>query len=1296
MMKIKITIVLLLVSFLGLAQKKLDAKLIFNTTANQYEVFVTPNFSQNNFLLEPSQIPISLPSLVTNQPFTINSHTSFSWNDEVVLYQPSEYPNNDLHGIETNGGTLNFVEDQDVLLFSFSLNEGYVDSVSLFNDHSTNNSTLAGKSNNISDTGNQTFAINELTCNTYTPMIQSNFTNLTVNSSFLGFGSTNNVIDNNLTNNSSWSYLIGGSAFLEVADGLNTYPSGTYAGFVLDQGSIDILGNVTVSTYMNNTVQQSVSSSSLLNLLNSEGNARIGFVATLPFNKVRISFSALGVAGTRRIYYAELLQTCAGSAPACNTQTALSLPNYPALIENAHTGVTGVSVLASVTNTDNVVSPNTNDFATISLPLGILSTGSIAVKDYQTVYPAGYYAGFEISNQSLIGVQLFNSSTIRTYLNGVLQETRGGNALLISLPILSGSGRQIAGFITTLPFNEIQYTINQPVGINIGNTDVFNAVIKQFCQGPDSVCNIPTLIQEPQYPITINVERTGISSLACVGCNVSNVSNIIDTNTTNFASITLVGGIVSSGSIAVKNGFSDFELGTFAGFDIRNPNLLSVNLLNNITINTYKNGVLVESATQSNGALASVNTSLLNGSGTQRVGFLTTLPYDEFQITLNQLVSVDLGTTEVYNVVVQKFCDATLACNELVSFVAPLNPAYIDIKNTGITSLACVACQLNNTENIINADTDDFATLILAAGVGSSGNIAVGVGTGTDFPENSFAGFDISNPSLLNANVLGGITITLLNNGIEVQSGSGIGQLVTLGTSLLTATDRSTVGIVSNVPFDEVKLTISNLVAVDLGAFNIYNAVIQKTCPVIIICNDTYNLSTPEFPVIVEGTRTGIESLVCVACAVNDRGNVVSADPADFARISLVAGVAATGSISVRDLGSVYPVGTTAGFVVNDPNGFLQVAVLDAIVITTYLDGVEQESRTGGNLIQLNAILPWIGVQPGFRNIGIVTTLPWNEVRITYLGLATVLNYIDVYSAFVNTSSIPAGTPGFDCAQIVNLKAFLQGSMFETASNDLMRDDLRLQNLIPLMEPYTDFGNTNLRFQRNDFVTNETTTTEVLSKVGNDAIVDWVFVELRDPDDKSIVLHTKSALIQRDGDVVDSNFGDTFLSLYNLDKTSYYIAIKHRNHLGVMTANPIPIIGGVLSFDFTVNNGAALYNLDPMYEGFEQNDLLNGKFALWAGNCNVDNKVKYSGLLNDQSAIFNKIINTEGNVFSNYNYDLLRPVYFNEDVNMDGKVKYRGVFNDSNYIFFNLITNYNVLNTMNFYNYDLFKEQIPN
>jgi hypothetical protein len=279
------------------------------------------------------------------------------------------------------------------------------------------------------------------------------------------------------------------------------------------------------------------------------------------------------------------------------------------------------------------------------------------------------------------------------------------------------------------------------------------------------------------------------------------------------------------------------------------------------------------------------------------------------------------------------------------------------------------------------------------------------------------------------------------------------------------------------------------------------------------------------------------------------------------------------------------------------------------------------------------------------------------------------------------------------------VKVLLQGALLPTSStggpimNGIMRDDLRMASpiQIPNVEPYSAFGNP--RFSHTGGGGGEIIGPGVLSVSGNDAVVDWVFVELRDKNNPANIIRTRSALLQRDGDVVESSDGTTPLTFTGTVGESYFVSVKHRNHLGAMTSAPMAMTTVGTLVDFTTMNAIQTWNL-PGYDGFEQVDV-NGKMALWAGNTNADNKVKYVGVDNDQIPVFSQAVNYTTNTTQQYNYDFATPVYLGGDVNMDAKVKYRGPNNDASFIFFNVITKYAGLNTGALYNYDLFIEQIP-
>jgi hypothetical protein len=96
-------------------------------------------------------------------------------------------------------------------------------------------------------------------------------------------------------------------------------------------------------------------------------------------------------------------------------------------------------------------------------------------------------------------------------------------------------------------------------------------------------------------------------------------------------------------------------------------------------------------------------------------------------------------------------------------------------------------------------------------------------------------------------------------------------------------------------------------------------------------------------------------------------------------------------------------------------------------------------------------------------------------------------------------------------------RMMLQGALLDSPDG-LMRDDLRSADVIPLEEPYTV-----LEFAHFSGGGSETVATplDIFSGHGDNSIVDWVFVELRDANDPALIVATRSGLLQRDGDVVE-------------------------------------------------------------------------------------------------------------------------------------------------------------------------------
>ncbi|MBV6403914.1 MAG: glycoside hydrolase [Flavobacteriales bacterium] len=236
-------------------------------------------------------------------------------------------------------------------------------------------------------------------------------------------------------------------------------------------------------------------------------------------------------------------------------------------------------------------------------------------------------------------------------------------------------------------------------------------------------------------------------------------------------------------------------------------------------------------------------------------------------------------------------------------------------------------------------------------------------------------------------------------------------------------------------------------------------------------------------------------------------------------------------------------------------------------------------------------------------------------------------------------------TPGGPSVQLA-LRTALEGPW--STIDQLMRDDLRAAALLPLTEPYTALGYTHVGGG------GETTVPAVLQVSGADAVVDWVVVELRDAATPSTVVATRCGLLQRDGDVVGTD-GLSPLS-FNAPAGSYRIAVRHRNHLGAMTAAAFALAGAPLAVDLTAPATAT--------HGTDARKNLSGTMALWAGDVTFNGVVKYAGEANDRDPILSVVggavpTATQGG-------------YLREDVNMDGVARYAGGGNDRDPILVNI------------------------
>lgn len=204
----------------------------------------------------------------------------------------------------------------------------------------------------------------------------------------------------------------------------------------------------------------------------------------------------------------------------------------------------------------------------------------------------------------------------------------------------------------------------------------------------------------------------------------------------------------------------------------------------------------------------------------------------------------------------------------------------------------------------------------------------------------------------------------------------------------------------------------------------------------------------------------------------------------------------------------------------------------------------------------------------------------------------------------------------------VNVKVLLQGPYNGSGA---MTTSLNTLGLIPLSSE-TAYASATYGYSVNNLIT-----------IPNSGIVDWIFIELRDSATtaKSTIIKKRAGFLLSNGMVVDTD-GVSMLNFPATAVGNYYIIIRHRNHIAVMSAAPVPLNSATLLYDFTTAQSNA-YGSNPMAA------LTGGVFGMISGDGNADGTVDYT---NDIIAQWSPFFGLNG--------------YYNGDYNLNGTVDYTG------------------------------------
>ncbi|MBP6311206.1 MAG: hypothetical protein KA408_02985 [Flavobacteriales bacterium] len=352
-------------------------------------------------------------------------------------------------------------------------------------------------------------------------------------------------------------------------------------------------------------------------------------------------------------------------------------------------------------------------------------------------------------------------------------------------------------------------------------------------------------------------------------------------------------------------------------------------------------------------------------------------------------------------------------------------------------------------------------------------------------------------------------------------------------------------------------------------------------------------------------------------------------------------------------LGAVDPIARTVDIMIRNPNnrvmGYefemsgLTIQSVQNLVPSLIGDIAMETSLGGTKVIGLSYIDSSMAKNTEYVPLCRITYLNLNDLNICIANITDIVNEQgnNVLTTITGSCAVTPNTV------TINPKIWLAGPY--NVATQLMNDNLRSASLIPLTEPYTALGFTHVNGGGG-----EQTSSGVLAVTGNNAIVDWVMVEVRSTTVPYAVIATVSALLQRDGDVVNKN-GTSAVQLQVPDG-NYQVSIRHRNHLGVMTLNSVALSATPVVVDFRSSS--------TLTWGTNARMTKDNRSMLWSGNSIKDGVLKYTGSNNDRDPILGII----GGIVPTNSI----AGYYLEDTDMSGVVKYTGAPNDRDLILENI------------------------
>jgi hypothetical protein len=248
-------------------------------------------------------------------------------------------------------------------------------------------------------------------------------------------------------------------------------------------------------------------------------------------------------------------------------------------------------------------------------------------------------------------------------------------------------------------------------------------------------------------------------------------------------------------------------------------------------------------------------------------------------------------------------------------------------------------------------------------------------------------------------------------------------------------------------------------------------------------------------------------------------------------------------------------------------------------------------SVTGADFTPVSAVL--------FDGVAVPTTFV-SDTQVTAFIDAVHIDTAGSFGVAVSSPSPGGGASGqvpFDVLDAaLSARVFLEGPYGGAGT---MSTQLRADGVVPLSQPFSGAP------------TNYPGTESVAAVPPG--VVDWVLLALRTGTNGATEVARRAAFLMSDGTVADLD-GSPGVAFPGTAPGSYYVVVRHRNHVPAMSGSPRPLDAPADSCDFTSGPGA--------YFGAGAKALAGGAWGLIGGDYSGDGFIDAADFAGPDNEIF--------------------------------------------------------------------------